>query len=90
MSPKVETVNIDRIRLSGPWAAWWAMFAVALAGVWQIRGAKSAGEQVVIEVKELRSEMKQAREAMHVLDVRVSTLEEWKRSKTATGKGWGE
>lgn len=90
MPPKPQTVNLDRIRLSGPWAAWWAMFSVAVIGVWYLRGAKAVGEQVVVEVKELRTEMKQTRETIHVLDVRVSTLEEWKRSKTATGKGWGE
>lgn len=88
MPPKPQTVNIDRIRLSGPWAAWWAMFSVAVIGVWYLRGSKAAVEQVVIEVKELREETKQAREIIHVLDVRVSTLEEWKRSKTATGKEW--
>lgn len=96
MPPKQpQTINIDRIRLSGPWAAWWAMFCVAVIGVWYIRGAKDAGEQVVVEVKEvavevkaLRSEMKQARDEIHGLNVRVSTLEEWKRSKTETGKEW--
>lgn len=88
MPPKPQTINVDRIRLSGPWAAWWAMFTVAVIGVWYLRGAKAAGEQVVIEVKELRGEMKQARETIHVLDVRVSTLEEWKRSQHATGKEW--
>lgn len=88
MPQKPQTINVDRIRLSGPWAAWWAMFTVAVIGVWYLRGAKAAGEQVVIEVKELRGEMKQARETIHVLDVRVSTLEEWKRSQHATGKEW--
>jgi len=88
MPPKPQMVHIDRIRLAGPWAAWWAMFAVAVSGVWYLRGAKAAVEQVVIEVKELREETKQAQEIIHVLDVRVSTLEEWKRSKTATGKEW--
>lgn len=81
-------MNVDRIRLAGPWAAWWAMFSVAVLGVWYLRGSKAAVEQVVVEVKELREETKQAREIIHVLDVRVSTLEEWKRSKTATGKEW--
>lgn len=105
MPPKQpQTINIDRIRLAGPWAAWWAMFSVAVIGVWYIRGAKDAGEQVVVEVKEvavevkaLRSEMKQARETMHAHDVRISTLEEWKRSKVSaekqqrpTANGWGE
>lgn len=88
MPPKPQTINVDRIRLSGPWAAWWAMFTVAVTGVWYLRGAKDAGEQVVIEVKALRGEMKQAREQIHVLNVRVSTLEEWKRSKSETGKEW--
>ena len=89
MPPKpTQTINIDRIRLSGPWAAWWAMFSVAVLGVWYLRGSKAAVEQVVVEVKELREETKQAREIIHILDVRVSTLEEWKRSKTATGKEW--
>lgn len=64
------------------------MFSVAVSGVWYLRGAKAAVEQVVIEVKELREETKQAQEIIHVLDVRVSTLEEWKRSRTATGKEW--
>lgn len=90
MSQKPQALNIDRVRLSGTWTAWWAMFSTVVVGVWYLRGAKEAGEQVVKEVQELRSEMKQAREAMHILDVRVSTLEEWKRSKTSTGKGWGE
>lgn len=97
MPPKPQTVHIDRIRLAGPWAAWWAMFSVAVLGVWYLRGSKAAVEQVVIEVKELREENKQAREIIHVLDVRVSTLEEWKRSKTSAEKsqrqnanGWGE
>jgi len=88
MPPKPQTVHIDRIRLAGPWAAWWAMFSVAVLGVWYLRGSKAAVEQVVIEVKELREEAKQAREIIHVLNVRVSTLEEWKRSRTATGKEW--
>lgn len=88
MPPKPQTINLDRIRISGPWAAWWAMFSVAVIGVWYLRGAKDAGEQVVVEVKALRGEMKQAREQIHVLDVRVSTLEEWKRSKPETGKNW--
>lgn len=88
MPPKPQTVHIDRIRLAGPWAAWWAMFSVAVLGVWYLRGSKAAVEQVVIEVKELREETKQAREIIHVLDVRVSTLEEWKRSRMATGKEW--
>lgn len=88
MPPKPQTINVDRIRLSGPWAAWWAMFTIAVTGVWYLRGAKDAGEQVVIEVKALRGEMKQAREQIHVLNVRVSTLEEWKRSKSETGKEW--
>lgn len=89
MPPKQpQTINLDRIRLAGPWAAWWAMFSVAVLGVWYLRGSKAAVEQVVVEVKELREENKQAREIIHVLDVRVSTLEEWKRSKTATGKEW--
>jgi hypothetical protein len=88
MPPKPQTVNLDRIRLSGPWAAWWAMFCVAVIGVWYLRGAKDAGEQVVVEVKALRTEMKQAREEIHGLNVRVSTLEEWKRSKSETGKDW--
>jgi len=86
MPPKPQTINVDRIRLAGPWAAWWAMFSVAVLGVWYLRGSKAAVEQVVVEVKELREETKQAREIIHVLDVRISTLEEWKRSKTATGK----
>ena len=88
MPPKPQTVYLDKIRLNGPWAAWWAMFSVAVLGVWYLRGSKAAVEQVVIEVKELREETKQAREIIHVLDVRVSTLEEWKRSKTSTGKEW--
>lgn len=89
MPPKpTQTINLDRIRLAGPWAAWWAMFCVACIGVWYLRGAKSVVEQVVVEVKGLREETKQAREIIHVLDVRVSTLEEWKRSRTATGKEW--
>lgn len=88
MPPKPQTVNLDRIRLAGPWAAWWAMFSVAVLGVWHLKGSKDAVEQVVIEVKALRQETKQAREIIHVLDVRVSTLEEWKRSKTETGKEW--
>jgi len=88
MPPKPQTVHIDRIRLAGPWAAWWAMFSVAVLGVWYLRGSKAAVEQVVIEVKELREKTKQAREIIHVLDVRVSTLEEWKRSQHATGKEW--
>ncbi len=97
MPPKPQTINMDRVRISGPWAAWWAMFAVAVTGVWYLRGSKAAVEQVVIEVKELREKTKQAREIIHVLDVRVSTLEEWKRSKTSAEKsqrqnanGWGE
>lgn len=88
MPPKQQTVNLDRIRLSGPWAAWWAMFCVAVVGVWYLRGVKDAGEQVVVEVKALRAEIKQAREEIHGLNVRVSTLEEWKRSQNATGKDW--
>ena len=83
-----QTINIDRVRLSGASAAWWAMFCVAVLGVWYLRGSKAAVEQVVIEVKELREKTKQAREIIHVLDVRVSTLEEWKRSQHATGNEW--
>lgn len=88
MPPKPQTINLDRIRLSGPWAAWWAMFAVALTGVWYLRGAKDAGEAMVLEVKAVRQEMKTAAERIHILEVRVSTLEEWKRSKSETGKEW--
>jgi len=89
MPPKPQpTIHLDRIRLAGPWAAWWAMFCVAVLGVWYMRGAKAVVEQVVVEVKGLREETKQAREIIHILDVRVSTLEEWKRSQHATGKEW--
>ena len=45
-------------------------------------------KEVAVEVKALRSEMKQARDEIHGLNVRVSTLEEWKRSQHATGKEW--
>jgi hypothetical protein len=64
------------------------MFAVVCAGVWYLRGAKAIGEQVVVEVKELRVEMRQARETMHAHDVRISTLEEWKRSRSSSAKEW--
>lgn len=81
MPPKLQTINLGRVRLSGPWAAWWAIFCVAVIGVWYIRGAKDAGKQVVVEVNEvaieveaLRSEMKQARDEINGLNVRVSTL----------------
>jgi hypothetical protein len=88
MPPKPQTINLDRIRLSGPWAAWWAIFSVAVLGVWYLRGTKDAGEAVVVEVKAMREEMRAATEMIHILDVRVSTLEEWKRSKAETGKNW--
>ena len=88
MPPKPQTVHIDRLRFTGPWMAWWAMFAAVCTGVWHVRGAKSIGEQVVIEVKELRAEMKQARDTLHAQDVRISTLEEWRRSKTHNAKEW--
>jgi len=88
MPPRPQTIQLDRVRLSGPWAAWWAMFTVAVSGVWYLRGAKDAGEAVVVEVKAVREEMKAAAEKIHVLDVRVSNLEEWKRSKAETGKDW--
>lgn len=64
------------------------MFAVVCVGVWHVRGAKAIGEQVVVEVKELRVEMKQARETMHAHEVRISTLEEWKRTRSASAKEW--
>lgn len=64
------------------------MFSVAVLGVWYLRGAKDAGEAVVVEVKAMREEMRVAAEKIHVLDVRVSTLEEWKRSNSETGKEW--
>jgi hypothetical protein len=83
-----QAVNIDRIRLNGSWTAWWAVFSVLLVGVWYLRGAKSIGEQVVLEVRELRMEMREARDVMHSHDMRLTTLEEWKRSRSSTGNNW--
>jgi hypothetical protein len=88
MPPKAQTIHVDRMRLTGPWLAWWSLFAVACTGVWYLRGAKAVGEQVVVEVQQLRVEMTQARETMHAHDVRISTLEEWKRSRSSSAKEW--
>lgn len=88
MSAKVQAIYADRLRLSASWVSWWSMFAVVCTGVWYLRGAKAIGEQVVVEVQELRLEMKQARETMHAHDVRISTLEEWKRSRSSSAKQW--
>ena len=78
MPPKPQTVHVDRLRLSGPWVAWWAMFLVACTGatgvctgVWYVRGGVSAVEQVVKEVKELRVEMKVVQEKQHQLEVEM-------------------
>jgi hypothetical protein len=78
MNQKPQTVNVDRIRLAAPWAAWWAMFAAVCIGVWHVRGAKSFMEQVVVEVrelrveaKELRTEIRQAQEKQHQLELDI-------------------
>jgi hypothetical protein len=76
-----QTIDLTKIRFAAPWAAWWAMFSAVVVGVWYLRGAKEIGEQVVAEVKELRAEMRQTRDTMHLHDVRISTLEEWRRSQ---------
>lgn len=88
MPAKEQIIHVDRARLSAAWTSWWAMFCVVCMGVWYIRGAKDIGEQVVVEVKQLRAEMKQARESLHNHEVRLSTLEEWKRTKTSSAKEW--
>jgi hypothetical protein len=78
---KPESINLDRIRLSASWTAWWAVFVVLLVGVWYLRGAKAVGEQVVTEVRELRIEMRDQRDVIHTHDMRLTTLEEWKRTR---------
>jgi len=84
--PSPQEINLDRIRLSGSWAAWWAVFCVLLVGVWYLRGAKSVGEQLVIEIKEIHSEMRKANDKLHSHDMRLTTLEEWKRGRQDTGQ----
>ena len=71
MPPKPQTIQVDRVRFSAPWAAWWAMFLVVCTGVWYVRGAKSVVEQVVNEVRELRVEMKVVQEKQHQLEVEM-------------------
>lgn len=88
MALKSQTIDFEHARFSATWVAWWSMFAVVCTGVWYLRGAKAVGEQVVVEVQQLRVEMTQARETMHAHDVRISTLEEWKRSRSASAKEW--
>jgi hypothetical protein len=69
MPPKAETIHVDRVRLTASWAAWWAMFVVVCTGVWYLRGAKATIEQAVIEVKELRVEMKATQDKQHQLEL---------------------
>lgn len=78
MPPKPQNIHVDRLRLSGPWTAWWAMFVVicigvvaTCKGVWHLRGATSNIEQVVKEVKELRVEMKVTQEKQHQLEIEM-------------------
>jgi len=69
MPPKPQDIHVDRLRLSGPWVAWWAMFVTVCCGVWYVRGAAIAVQQVVAEVKELRVEMKVTEEKQHQLEL---------------------
>ena len=69
MPPKPQTIHADRIRFSASWAAWWAMFVVVCTGVWYLRGAKATIEQAVIEVKELRVEMRATQDKQHQLEL---------------------
>lgn len=69
MPPKPQSIDVDRMRFSATWAAWWAMFLVVCTGVWYLRGAKATMEQAVIEVKELRVEMKATQDKQHQLEL---------------------
>jgi hypothetical protein len=69
MPPKPQNIDVDRVRFSAPWAAWWAMFIVVCTGVWYLRGAKATIEQAVIEVKELRVEMRATQDKQHQLEL---------------------
>lgn len=96
MPPKSpQTIHTDRLRIAMPWAAWTVMVTIIGSGVWNAAGAKAGIDRVAdgvnslrAEVQEIRKEMREAREKMHAHDVRISTLEEWKRSKSETGKEW--
>ena len=94
MPPKPpQTIHTDRLRIAGPWAAWTVMVAIIGSGVWHVAGVKAGIDRVAdgvnslrAEVQEIRKEMREARETMHAHDVRISTLEEWKRSKVSAEK----
>ena len=74
MTAKPQNIDVDRVRFSAPWAAWWAMFIVVCTCVWYVKGAKLVLEQVVYEVKEMRVEMKVAQEKHHQLELEIKGI----------------
>jgi hypothetical protein len=74
MAPKPQNIDVDHVRFSAPWAAWWAMFLVVCTCVWYVKGAKSVLEQVVYEVKEIRVEMRMSQQKQHELELEIKGI----------------
>jgi len=82
MSDRTNTIQTDRLRISMPWAAWCATFALTAVGVWVVSefksqvasGIKSAnelGKAAITEIQGLRMELKETRGTLGEHEIQI-------------------
>ena len=82
MSDRTNTIQTDRLRITMPWAAWCATFALTAVGVWVVAefraevaaGIRSANEGVraiSVELRAIREDSRVQTTAIHEHDSRI-------------------